>query len=55
MLAEAYYAIENEKLNLLRVASGSIEITYWYVQEAETLRTIRYSSQWHKQNWTDIE
>ena len=55
MLAEGNHVIESDKLGKLRVASNDIEITYWYVQEADAPRTIRYSSQWHDQNWADIQ
>lgn len=32
-----------------------IAITYWYVADHTTPRTIRYNEAWHKQNWADIQ
>lgn len=32
-----------------------IAITYWYVNEPDMPRTIRYSTAWHAQNWAEIE
>lgn len=32
-----------------------IAITYWYVNDPEVPRTIRYHQTWHSQNWADIQ
>ena len=60
MLAESGNAL-HEKLNTDKSEllssdniADSIAITYWYVTEPDTPRTIHYSTQWHTQNWADI-
>ena len=55
MLAEGHHAIKDDQVNKLRVASDNVEITYWYVQEANAPRKIRYNSEWHTQNWAEIQ
>lgn len=35
-------------------APDDLAITYWYVGEPDRPRTVRYSSDWHAQNWAEI-
>lgn len=37
------------------LSPAQIAITYWYVTEPDTPRTIQYSAAWHKQNWDEIQ
>ena len=32
-----------------------IKLTYWYVADPQTARTITYSPEQHVQNWTEIQ
>ena len=36
-------------------APEQITLTYWYVSEPDTPRTIQYDAAWHRQNWAEIE
>jgi hypothetical protein len=33
----------------------NLDITYWYVSDAATPRTIRYNQAWHDRNWAELQ
>jgi CRISPR/Cas system-associated exonuclease Cas4 (RecB family) len=52
MMAESKSAIL-EKSRML--TPDQIKLTYWYVTDPQTARTITYSREQHEQNWSEIE
>jgi CRISPR/Cas system-associated exonuclease Cas4 (RecB family) len=52
MVVEGYQALDlEEKSQLL---PENVAITYWYVQEPDSPRTIQYSAADHQKNWQEI-
>lgn len=51
LLAEGGQALWGEE----EVALEQISITYWYVNEPDKPRTIRYDQAWHSRNWAEIQ
>ena len=49
MLAESGAALGHT------LQSDQLAITYWYVNDPQAPRTIRYNLAWHTQNWADIQ
>ena len=51
MLAESKSALEESGT----LIPEQIKLTYWYVTDPQTPRTINYSQEQHKQNWAEIQ
>ena len=58
--SKLYLAMMAESKNALIKESGmlrpeQITLTYWYVADPQTARTITYSQKQHEQNWAEIQ
>ncbi len=53
LLAEGSQALFDDD-GATGIAPDDISITYWYVREPDTPRTLHYSSAWHADNWAEL-
>ncbi len=54
MLVEGGHALWMGKPAQPRLAAEQVSLTYWYVQEPDRPRIIRYDEATHAQNWTEL-
>ena len=52
MMAESETALTGENR---RLSPNHIKLTYWYVTDPQTPRTMTYSIEQHEQNWAEVE